>query len=58
MAVTGITTDGATVFDDIIDSRGRRVIDAANRILEDGTRYFAVKTKEQGMTQFRDSRRR
>ena len=42
MAVTGISTDGAFVFDDIIDSRGRRVIDATARILEDGTHYFEV----------------
>jgi len=40
--ITGRTTDGAVVFDDVIDSRGRRVIDATNRILEDGTHYFAL----------------
>ncbi len=44
MVVTGITTDGASVFDDTIDSRGRRVIDTTNRIMDDGTRYFALDT--------------
>ena len=42
MAVTGRTTDGAIVFDDIIDSRGRRVIDVTNRIMDDGTHYFQI----------------
>ena len=46
MAVTGRTVDGAFVFDDIIDSRGRRVIDATNRILDDGTQYFLIEAEE------------
>lgn len=46
MPITGRTTDGALVFDDIIDSRGRRVIDATAGILEDGTHYFAFTPEE------------
>jgi len=42
MAVTGRTTDGALVFDDTIDDRGRLVIDSVNHILQDGTIYFPI----------------
>lgn len=62
MAVTGYSTDGAIVFDDAVDDRGRLVIDATNRILSDGTHYIeltaAIRTSQQGMTEYRDSRRR
>jgi len=44
MAVTGIATDGALVFDDRIDDRGRFVIDVTNRILQDGTHYISTVT--------------
>ncbi len=51
MPITGITSDGAVVYDDTIDSRGRRVIDATARILEDGTHYFALEAEEPAVAQ-------
>lgn len=42
MAVTGITSDGHFVIDDRIDDSGRMVVDAVNRLLDDGTTWTHI----------------
>ncbi len=59
MAVTGRTADGAYVFNDILDSRGRFVIDPVARILDDGTHYFLdIVDLTIASFMYRDTRRR
>lgn len=44
MPTRGRSTDGAIVFDDTIDDRGRVVVDPINKILVGGIHYFIFAT--------------